>query len=554
LDKALKKEVKDEIVLTVPPDQQMGDYSFPCFMLAKKLKKNPKELAEELLRKIKPNEYIERIELMGPYVNFFINKKKLNEIVLTAINLEKDGYGSGSKKKDKVMIEYHQPNTHKAFHIGHLRNAVLGDSIIRAMRFAGYKVVAATYMGDIGMHVAKVLWYLQKYHKGAYPKENLGEWLGEVYAKAHVEYEKHPKNEEEVKETLQRYEAGDKELIELWNKTRQWSLDDFSVIEKELKLNIDVRFYESEVDAEGKKMVLELEKKGIIKKDQGALILDLNEYNLGVFLLLKNDGTSLYATKDIALAKRKFEDFKIDKSLYVVGSEQRMYLQQLFKTLELIGFKNAKDCHHISYELVTLKEGKMSSRQGTCITYNYLRSKVLEKATEEVKKRHKEWNRKDVEKAVKQVALGAMKFGMLNQDNNKQIVFDMEKALDFEGETGPYVQYAHARACSILKKSPIKVITNVDFKLLTMDIEKKVVMLLSRFSDAVDQVSQTYKPLLLTRYCLDLSQAFNEFYHACPILKEDEEILKARLLIVDCVRQVLKNALNLIGIEAPEQM
>ncbi|MCK4670374.1 MAG: arginine--tRNA ligase [Nanoarchaeota archaeon] len=540
--------------LSVPPDQKLGDFAFPCFILSKKEKKPPVEIAKDLAGKIKPGKEIEKVEAVGPYLNFFLNKSQLNQRTLTSVTKDKDDYGKGAEKKENVMIEYHQPNTHKAFHIGHLRNAVLGDAIIRSVRFAGYKVVAATYMGDIGMHVAKVLWYLKTYHKGPYPEKNRGEWLGEMYVKAQNEYEKHEQHEKEVKELLQKYEAGDKELHELWKKTRQWSLDDFDVIEKELALNIDVRFYESEVEKEGKDMVLDLKKRGIAVESEGALIMDLEKYNLGIFLVLKGDGTSLYSTKDFALAKRKFEKFKIDRSFHVIGSEQKLYMKQLFKSLEILGFPQASKCQHISYELVTLKEGKMSSRAGTGISYNDFKNKMFEKAGKEVRKRHKDWKREDIEKAISQVAFAAMKFGMLNQDNNKKIVFDMDKALDFEGETGPYVQYAHARACSILRKAGTKPKADVKFELLDQEIEKKVIMLLNKFSEVVEQVAQSYRPMLMTRYCIELAQTFNEFYHSCQILREEEDLKNARLLLVDCVRQVLKNALDLLGIEAPEQM
>ncbi|MBW3010970.1 arginine--tRNA ligase, partial [Candidatus Woesearchaeota archaeon] len=548
------QEAEIDKMLSVPPDQKLGDFAFPCFVLSKQEKKPPVEIAKDLAGKIKPGKNLEKVEAVGPYLNFFLNKSKLNEETLTSIEKEKDGFGKGEKKKEKVMVEYHQPNTHKAFHIGHLRNAVLGDAIIRAMRFAGYDVVAATYMGDIGMHVAKVLWYLNKYHKGPFPDKNRGEWLGEIYVKAHREYEKHETHEKEVKELLQKYESGDKELHDLWIKTRQWSLDDFEKIEKELGLNIDVRFYESEVDEEGKEKVLEAKNKGIVVESEGALIIDLENYNLGVFLVLKNDGTSLYSTKDIALAERKFGQHKIDKSLYVIGSEQKMYMQQLFKSLELIGFKQAKQCQHISYELVTLKEGKMSSRAGTGISYNDFKNQMLEKAGKEVRKRHKDWKSEDIEKAITQVAFAALKFTMLHQDNNKKIIFDMDKALDFEGETGPYVQYAHARACSVLRKAGSKPKTDVKFELLGQEIEKKVILLLDKFPEVIQQVAQSYRPMLLTRYSIDLAQAFNEFYHSCQILKEEEDLKDARLLLVDCAKQVLKNVLSTLGIEAPEQM
>jgi len=344
----------------------------------------------------------------------------------------------------------------------------------------------------------------------------------------------------------------------LWKKTKEWSMKDFYRIYNELGINFDVFFFESQVEKPGKKIVLDMLKKGIAEKSEGAVIINLEKYGLKVFLLLKSDGTSLYSTKDLALAKKKFDDYKIDKSIYVIGSEQRFYLRQLFKTFEIIGFKQAKKCYHLSYELVMLKEGKMSSRLGNIVLYSDLSKKIFEKASKEVEKRHKQWPEKDKKKATKQVSLAAMKFSMLNQDNNKTIVFDINKSLDFEGETGPYIQYAHARICSILRKFGKSIdkgfIDKTDLSLLKEKEEKEIIKLLGKFPDVVENAASSYKPSLISRYLLDLSQGFNEFYHIHQILKEKQELRNARILLIDSVRQVLKNGLNLLGIEAPERM
>ena len=554
----LKKEVKSQIELETPPDYKLGDYAFPCFGLAKELKKSPMEIAKELALKIKPNKYIKEIKSTGPYVNFFVNKNILADLILNNIHNNKDGYGKGQKKKEKVMIEFSQPNTHKGFHIGHLRNAALGDSLVRVMRFNGYNVVSANYIGDIGAHIAKCLWYYLKFHKSKEPKTNKGEWLGSIYTEASKIVAENEEYKKEIQEIQRKLEDGDKELTELWNKTKEWSMHDFYNIYKELGINFDVFFFESQVEKPGKKIVLDMLKKGIVEKSDGAVIINLEKYGLKVFLLLKSDGTSLYSTKDLALAKKKFDDYKIDKSIYVIGSEQRFYLKQLFKTFEVIGFKQAKKCYHLSYELVMLKEGKMSSRLGNIVLYSDLSKKIFEKTSKEVEKRHNQWPEKDKEKATEQVALAAMKFSMLNQDNNKTIVFDINKSLDFEGETGPYIQYAHARICSILRKFGKKIDTSfidkTDLSLLKEKQETELIKLLGKFPDVVENAAASYKPSLIARYLLDLSQAFNEFYHIHQILKEKEELRNARILLINCIKQVLKNGLNLLGIEAPERM
>ena len=553
----LKKEVKGSIEIEVPPDSKLGDYAFPCFGLAKQLKKSPVEIAKDLALNLKPDKYIKEIRSTGPYVNFFVNESILADLILNNIYNDKDDYGNGQKKKEKVMIEFSQPNTHKGFHIGHLRNASLGDSLVRIMRFNGYDVVAANYIGDIGAHIAKCIWCYLKFHKNKEPKTNKGEWLGSIYTEASKIVAENEEYKKEIQDIQIKLENGDKELTELWKKTKEWSMQDFYGIYNELGIKFDVFFFESQVEKPGKKIVLDMLKKGIAEKSDGAVIINLEKYGLKVFLLLKSDGTSLYSTKDFALAKKKFDDYKIDKSIYVIGSEQGFYLRQLFKTLEIIGFKQAKKCYHLSYELVMLKEGKMSSRLGNIVLYSDLSKKIFEKASKEVEKRHKQWPKKDKEKATKQVALAAMKFSMLNQDNNKTIVFDTNKALDFEGETGPYIQYAHARICSILRKSGIKVenlIKDANLSLLKEKEETELIKLLGKFPDVVENAAASYKPSLIARYLLDLSQSFNEFYHIHQILKEKEELRNARILLIDSVRQVLKSGLNLLGIESPERM
>ncbi len=554
----LKKEVKGSIELETPPDSKLGDYAFPCFGLAKQLKKNPMEIAKDLASKLKPNRYIKEIKSTGPYVNFFVNKNILADLILNNIHNNKDGYGKGQKKKERIMIEFSQPNTHKGFHIGHLRNAALGDSLVRVMRFNGYNVVSANYIGDIGAHIAKCIWCYLKFHKNKEPKTNKGEWLGSIYTEASKKVAEHEEYKKEIQEMQIKLENGDKELTELWKKTKEWSMQDFYGIYNELGIKFDVFFFESQVEKPGKKIVLDMLKKGIAEKSDEAIIINLEKYGLKVFLLLKSDGTSLYSTKDLALSKKKFDDYKIDKSIYVIGSEQRFYLRQLFKTLEIIGFKQAKKCYHLSYELVMLKEGKMSSRLGNIVLYFELSKKIFEKASSEVEKRHKQWIKEDKEKATKQVALAAMKFSMLNQDNNKTIVFDINKALDFEGETGPYVQYAHARICSILRKFEKRIdksfIDKADLSALKEKEETELIKLLGKFPDVVEDAASSYKPSLIARYLIDLSQSFNEFYHIHQILKEREELRNARILLINSVRQVLKNGLNLLGIEAPEKM
>lgn len=551
LSRALSKEV-DKAIIEIPPDSSMGDYAFPCFSLAKEIKKNPNEIAKSLLEKIKPNNHFDSVRVEGPYINFFVKKDLLFNGVLTDIFLHKEKYGKKKAKKKTVLLEGWQPNTHKAFHIGHVRNAILGESVARILEFYGCKVIRVSYMGDIGAHVAKWIWYFNKFYKGEIPKKNVGKWAGNLYTLASIKEEENEAYKDEINEVHKKLEEGDKKLIALWKKTRDLCLRDFWKIYNELGCKIKDPYFESDVEVSGKKTVKDLVKKGLAIYDDGAVVIDLKNDNLGVFVLLKSNGASLYSTKDIALAYLKSKKYKFDLSLYVVASEQEFYFQQLFKTLELIGYKDASKLRHVSYGLVMLKEGKMSSREGNIILYDDLKDKLKKKALDVIKERA--LNAKKKEEIIVNVAFGALKFTMLNQDSSREIIFDPEQALSFEGETGPYVQYTYARTCSILKKHKGNIKGKVDFSLLNSDEEKKIVKILADFPDIVEKSALLYKPNLICRFLLDVSQAFNEYYHKHKILQEDKKLEEARILLVFCLKGVIENGLNLLSIKPTSEM
>src|SRR3989338_4832878 len=512
---AISKAIGNKIDINsieVPPNPEMGDYAYPCFTLSKELKKNPNEIAKEIGEKIKSGKYIDSVKVLGPYINFFVKKETLNENVLSEIVKNKLNYGRGKIKKT-TLLEGWQPNTHKAFHIGHIRNAVLGESIARILEFYGHNVIRVSYMGDVGAHVAKWILYFNKFYKGSIPKKNVSKWAGEIYTEATKKSDGDEKYKEEINEVHKKLEEGDKKLVELWKKTRTLCLDDLYEIFDELGCKINKGFFESEVEKPGKKIVEGLVKNKLAEIDEDAIIMHLEEYNLGVFVLLKSNGASLYSTKDIALS----------------------YLE-------------SKKLNHVSYGLVKLKEGKMSSREGNIILYEEFRDDLIKKV-EEVMKDRKLKNKK---KVIGAVSFGAMKFTMLNQDSNREIIFDSEKALSFDGETGPYTQYTYARICSILKK--VKVGNKIKFSLLNSDEEKRIIKLLNEYPLVVEEAAMTYKPNLISRKLLDLCQAFNEYYHKYKVLDENEELRKARVLLIYCVKVVIGSGLGLLGIEAIEEM
>ncbi len=551
--KELKKATKlKEIELSIPPDPKMGDYAFPCFVLAKQKKKNPKEVAEDLAKKLKKPSLITEIKVLGPYVNFFIDKAKLAEDVISSIIKEKENFGKEKNKKQNILVEFFHANTHKGVHIGHVRNISMGESLCRMLEFNGKKVIRVNYFGDIGPHVAKCLWgYMNTKEKE--PKEHKGVWLGKLYAIANKKSKESKKIEEEIREINNKLYARDKKLMKIWEKTKQWCYDDFNEIYKVFGFKFDRLYPESECEKPGREIVKQLLKDKIAEESDGAVIVDLKKYDLSVAVLLTKDSNALYMTKDLGLVALKSKEFNIDQSLHVVGSEQELYFKQLFKILELMKHDYAFKSMHLSYGLVMLPEGKMSSREGTMVLYNDLKEKLFKNAEKEIKKRHKGISKKELEKRTEQIAYGALKFGMINREFKKNITFDWDQALDFEGETGPYIQYAHARICSIFRKYGKK-LKQADFSLLKTEQELKLIDLLANFPKTVEYCARNHKPSTLCRYLLDLAQAFNEFYHACPILSEEEKLKQARLHLAEAVKQVIKNSLFLLGIEAPEEM
>jgi arginyl-tRNA synthetase len=555
---------KDKIleIIEVPPDHKMGDYAFPCFILSKELKKSPQTIALELKDKInlinikEEHKHFEHIKNDGPYINFFINKQTYTKKVLQDTA---SGKLLDFKNKDKrIMIEFGQPNTHKEFHVGHLRTHFLGSSLAKIYAKLNYDVVSANYPGDMGTHIAKALWCYMKFHKKDTLPENKGLYLGKIYVEAAKLLEDENESyKKEVSEVLQKLEARDSEIIQLWKETRKWSLDQFQHIYDELNIKYDVWFYESEVETEGKKIAYEILEKGIAKKDQGAVLVDLNEYGLDVFLLIKRDGTSLYAAKDLALAKRKFKEFHIDKSIYVVDVRQSMYFKQLFKTLELMGFK--EDMVHVPYEIVATKNGPIASRTGNAISYEDLNVQVTTFLERETQKRHMDWSFRKIQENSKKLMIAALKFGMLKYDNTSTILFDMDEWVKTEGETGTYIEYTHARINSIFKKfnnqSTIDIkALNPDTNLLTEDKEYGLCKLIAKFPEVIEESAKYYKPSTVARYLLDVCQKFNEYYHSTPVLVDDEALRNARLYLIYNIQKVIKEGLNLLGIDEVDEM
>jgi len=656
------------------------------------------EIAEQITAKLLEDGDYARIEAVNGYINIYFDTHKVANEVLGAVHELTADYGRGEHKADKVMIEFSQPNTHKEFHVGHLRNASLGDAVSRITEFAGFDTVRANYIGDIGMHVIRCLWCFLEFHqdeKDQVAPEERGRWLGSLYAEAvarleyrdqivgllnemakmdsifskavdrlmkelykasghgedvayllgqianqreikadaiysertipalwpilgeqleaeieqlraegphqappipshsggpptippvvtvedteerlqrwqrlgeHLDWWPHvPRWQEQIRETFQRWEQRDPEFLALWDETKRWSMDGFHRIYNELGIPFDVWFFESEVEDEGRAIVQELLDRGIAEVSDGLPVVKIDE-QLGLtketyrtIPILRSDGTTLYSTKDLALTRRKFEDYEIDRSVWVIDVRQSLYMQQIFKVMELYGFEQADKCFHLGYEAVMLPEGAMSSRRGNVVLYDDLAAEAQRRARDiiEEKVRQLDLAEEQRQQIAQQVAIGSMKYMMLARDNNRVLVFDMEEALSFEGHAAPYIQYAHARACRILERAgEVPTAGEIAFEDLQPE-ETDLIQQIGIFPTEVQRAADEYKPLVIANYVFELARRFNDFYADIdkrPVLTAPEPQRTMRLRLVDATRQTLANGLGLLGIAAPDVM
>lgn len=504
----------------------------------------------------------EKIEALKGYLNLYFSTPEYTRQVIDTVLAKGKDFGRGEPLNRRVMVEFSQPNTHKAFHVGHLRNVILGAAVANLLEFAGNTVIRANYIGDIGLHVIKWLWNYQKFHLGEEPGEDRIRWLGDIYAEAERRSEGSPEAEAEIRALFARWDRRDPQVFELWQKSRAWSLEGFEQVYRMLGVHFDRVYFESEVEEPGKKLVEELIARGIARDErpEGAVIIPLDEI-LGekekyrVLVVLRSDGTSLYATKDIPLAIKKFEEYDLDQSIYVIDVRQSLYLQQIFKTLELMGYGWAKNCYHLAYEIVNLPGNvTMKSRDGTVVLLEDLVREAVARALEIVRTKNPELSGEQQEMVARAVALGAIKYSMLSRDNTKIVTFDWESALDFNGQAAPYIQYAYVRANSILRKAnqPLPDSQLPVYELSPVEIE--LVELISRFPKEVQRASKEYRPLYLANLAYDLARVFNDFYNQCPVLQAEESVRAVRLRLVAAARQTIENCLRLMGITAPDVM
>lgn len=542
LTKILEKQLKESIKLETPQKPEFGDFSLPCFKIG-----DP----QDILKKLKLPKYIERIEIIGKYINLYLNKEKLAKDTITRILKEKDNYSHSKIHKERILIESPGPNTNKPLHLGHLRNMVIGISLVNLQKAIGNDVIPVDIVNDRGIHIAKSALAYQKYGKNKKPNKKPDHFVGDFYVLFANNLKTNPKLEEEAHELLKKYEKGDKKTVELFKKMNKWALHGFKQTYDRIGVKIKKTYLESTHYKKGREIIMDGLKKGIFKKDkEGNIIIDLNKEGMGEKVLLRADSTSIYITQDIYLALKRYNDYKMNKMVYVVASEQTHHFKVLFKVLEALGYGFSKNLYHLAYGMVYLPGGRMKSREGNVVDADNLLDEVHSLSKEELKKRRPKLSKKETKKRAEYISQAAIKFFLLKYDVMKDFTFYSDQALTFEGDTGPYIQYTYARGYSLLKKAKA---FNKRYKFTNKE-EQELIKLLSEFPEIVHESAIKYKPNILAQYILVICHVFNEFYQKYPILKAEKDIKESRLNLVKATIQVLKNGLNLLGINVLREM
>ncbi len=548
--------VKQEDILkliSVPPSSELGDFSFPCFSLAKQFKKNPIEIAQDLSKRVSSKSF-EKIEAKGPYLNFFVDKKDIAKKTLSMILKEREKYGS-SKNKEKVLIESPGPNTNKPLHIGHARNIILGQSVKEISKFMGNKTLSVNINNDRGVHICKSMLAYEKFGKNLSPQKanrKSDHFVGDFYVKFAQEVKNNLDLEKEAQEYLVKWEHGDKKIIALGKKMNGWAFNGFKETYKKFNLKIDKEYYESKIYKKGKEIVLEQFKKGkVLKKEDGAYYVDLTSQGLGEKVLLRADGTAIYITFDLYLAVLRKKELNFDRMIHVVASEQNHHFQVLFALLKLFGYPWADKLFHLNYGLVHLESGRMKSREGTVIDSDDLIKEIESLALEEIQKRYPNLTQKEKKIRSEKIAMAALRYYFLKVDRMKEIMFKPEESISFDGNTGPYLLYSYARAKSILRRAKYKASVKSLVPELN-DLEKSLIIELSQFPEIVNRAYISLAPNIIANYAYRLSQTFNNFYQVSQVIGSDQEDFRISLVYAFSI--VLKKSLNLLGIDTLEEM
>jgi len=546
---------RDEIskLIEIPPSYEMGDFAFPVYKLSKEYKKAPNLISKELEENLPDNEYFEKIEAVGPYLNFFIDKEKLASVVIEEIKEKKEKYGSSSLGEGKkVIVEFSSPNIAKPFHIGHIRSTVIGNSLSKIYKFLGFDVVTINHLGDYGTQFGMLISAYKRWgDKKQIESDPIRELL-KLYVRFNSEAEKDPELMDEARFWFKKLEEKDEEALELWQWIRDISLKEFHKVYDLLNISFDSYAGESFYSDKMHAVVEEMKEKGLLKESEGALIVDLEPYGMPPALIMKKDGSTLYTTRDIAAAIYRKVHYDFYKNIYVVASQQNLHFKAWIKILELMGYDWAKDCIHVPFGMVSLEEGTLSTRKGRVVFLEDVLNTAIESTRKIIEERNPNLPNKD--EVAKQVGIGAVVFQELFNQRIKDYTFSWERTLSFEGETGPYVQYTHARTNSLLEKGNYDINHEVSYKDLTKEEETNILRNLLQFPEVIIDAMEKNEPYFITRHILELAKLFNKYYNSTSIIVDDENLKQTRLSLVYAVKTVIKTGLSLLGIEAPNKM
>ncbi len=546
---------QQEIVnaIEMPPNKHMGDFAYPCFKLAKQFKKAPALIAQELSEKIVKRDFIEEIKVQNAYINFFVSKSVYVKEVLEQVLCQNEKYGNSTVGEGKtIVIDYSSPNIAKPFHVGHLRSTVIGNALYQIFETLGYHCEGINHLGDWGTQFGKLIVAYQKWgSKEAVEQYGIQE-LMRIYVKFHEEAEKDATLEDEARSWFVKMQNGEQEALSLWKWFYNISIKEFNRVYDMLGVHFDAYTGESFYNDKMAAVVEELEQKNLLKQSEGAMIVDLEEEKMPPCLIIRKDGGTLYATRDITAALYRKNTYHFDKCIYLTALDQNLHFSQWFAVIKKMGYDWWKDLIHVPFGLVSLDSGKLSTRHGNVVLMEELLNQAILETQKIIEQKNPDLpNKKEI---AQQVGIGAVIFNDLYNSRIKDVVFSWERMLNFDGETGPYVQYTHARACSILRKGECSLAQNIDYSKLTDDASMEVCKLLEQFPKKIQEAADKLEPFIVTRQLVSLSQAFNKFYHDNVILTSEEQTKQARIALVIAVKTVLKKGLALLGIKAPEQM
>lgn len=560
--KNLEGLTEDEIksMIEIPQDQSMGDYAFPCFRLAKTMRKAPNLIAAELAEKLQGEQLFSEVSPVNAYVNMFVSREEMMKSTVSEVLEEKENFGrSDIGGNKKVIVEFSSPNIAKPFHIGHIRSTVIGNSLSKIYDALGYDVFKINHLGDYGTQFGKMICAYRRWGNREDVINSPIKTLLGYYTKFHVEVEEHPELEDEARAIFTKLEQGSKEEVELWQWFREESLKEFQRVYDMLGIEFDSYNGESFYSDKMPRFEKELSDKGLLHESNGAQVVDLEEYKLGTALIKKSDGSSLYITRDIAAAVYRKENYDFYKNIYVVATQQNLHFQQLFKILELMGYDWANQCVHVPFGMVRLEEGTMSTRHGRVVFLEDVLNGAIEKTREIIEEKNP--NIENLEEITSQVGIGAVVFNELSNNRIKDYTFKWDQILNFDGETGPYVQYTHARCASLLRKAGEDIVAkaqdpkNVDFALLAKsDSAYELTKLIYAFPGVVEQAGEKYEPSIITRHIIDIAQCFNKFYHDEHIIVDDEVEKTSKIALVIATKRVIATGIGLLGLKAPERM